>query len=73
MVTLNKTYNSRLSTRALANGVTGSFGSGPANPTVAWQGKQGYVVAHRIVWRFTLMISEKRIARNDIDEVKYVD
>ncbi len=31
------------------------------------------VVAHRIVWRFTLMISEKRIARNDIDEVKYVD
>ena len=35
--------------------------------------KDSREVTHRIVRRHILMISENRIAHNDIDEVKYAD
>ena len=48
--------------------LTGSFDSAVGITT-----SYANEVAHRIVRRHILMISENRIARNDIDEVKYVE
>ncbi len=40
MVAINRKYESHISGGKLANGITDH--SGPANPTVAWQGRRGY-------------------------------